>query len=136
MITVMEPNVHVFCTEGDSDQQASVLKDLFSRRGFVNAHGICSVNSINWFRIAAQSSYYVWAYLQVFNRPGTVGREVNFSVPTGAFGNAMGGFLAKLMGLPVGRIICATNSNDMVTRTLSSGDMSMRTSVAVRMWSV
>ena len=93
-------------------------------------NNICSINSINWARIAAQSTYYIWAYLQIFNTTTSIGEQVVFSVPTGAFGNAMGGYLAKLMGIPISRIICATNSNDIVHRTISRGDMSMGANVA------
>ena len=105
--------------------QSSILKDLFEDRAFVAAHDICSINSINWARIAVQSTYYVWAYLQVYNTPLSIGLKVIFSVPTGAFGNAMGGYLAQMMGLPIGRILCATNANDIVHRTISKGDMTM-----------
>ena len=65
MITVLDDNVHVYRTHGNNDDQSSVLKDIFSDSEFVHAHHICSINSINWARIAAQSTYYVWAYLQV-----------------------------------------------------------------------
>ena len=86
------------------------------------AYSCCSINSINWARIMVQSSYYIWAYLQL--RPAADG-VVHFSIPTGAFGNAMGGFLARMMGLPIGKIVCATNANDIVHRTLTTGDLSM-----------
>ncbi len=124
MITVDEENVFVFRTEGNSDLQASVLKEIFSDRDFVNEFNICSVNSINWARIATQSSYYVWAFIELYFKRG-VGTSLNFFVPTGAFGNAMGGYIAKLMGVPIGKIICATNKNDIVHRTISSGDLRM-----------
>ena len=74
-----------------------------------------------------QASYYFWAYLQL--RPRVDG-PVDFVVPTGAFGNATGGLVAKLMGLPVGRIVCATNANDVVHRTIAFGDLAMAPSVA------
>ena len=122
MITVDEPNVHVFRTMGDTDEQAQVLKELFSDEAFVKAHAICSINSINWARIAAQSTYYVYAYLQCCP---SVDGVVDFAVPTGACGNAVAGLLAKKMGLPIGSILCATNANDIVHRTLSRGDMRM-----------
>jgi threonine synthase len=65
MITVHEANVHVYRTEGNNDDQSSVLKEVFSDEAFVKDNNVCSINSINWARIAAQSTYYVWAYLQV-----------------------------------------------------------------------
>ena len=73
-------------------------------------------------RALSQSSYYFWAYLQL--RPDVSG-PVDFIVPTGALGNAVSGFLAKQMGLPIGTILCATNANDVVHRTITSGDMSI-----------
>jgi threonine synthase len=130
MISVQNSNVHVYRTEGDCDEQASVLKEIFSDQDFVGRNNICSVNSINWMRIAAQSSYYVWAYLQLVDA-SCIGSKVNFIIPTGAFGNAMGGFLAKKMGLPINKIVCATNANDIVHRVLSSGDMNMGANVQV-----
>jgi threonine synthase len=135
MITIADENVHVYRTQGDTDEQASVLKELFRDEVFVKEQSICSVNSINWVRIAAQSSYFVWSYLSLCHR-GVIkfGQEINYVIPTGAFGNAMGAFLAKRMGLPIGRIICATNANDIVHRTLTTGDMSMGANIQV--WSL
>lgn len=132
MITILDANVHVYRTQGDTDEQASVLKELFRDEAFVKAQSICSVNSINWVRIAAQSSYFVWSYLHLCAQ-GTItfGDAINYVIPTGAFGNAMGAFLAKRMGLPIGRIICATNANDIVHRTLTTGDMSMGPNIQV-----
>lgn len=132
MITIADENVHVYRTQGDTDEQASVLKELFRDEAFVREQNICSVNSINWARIASQSSYFVWSYLKLCN-DGVIsfGDKVNYVIPTGAFGNAMGAFLARLMGLPIGRIVCATNANDIVHRTLTTGDMSMGANVQV-----
>lgn len=146
MITVLDANVHVYRTDGDSDEQASVLKELFQDEQFMRTHNICCVNSINWARIAVQSSYYVWSYVSLCQRGliarggdgdsdgGGDGEEamVNYAIPTGAFGNAMGCYLAKLMGIPIRRIYCATNNNDIVHRTLSSGDMRMGENIQVR----
>lgn len=134
MITVLDSNVHVYRTQGDTDEQASVLKELFRDEAFVKEQSICSVNSINWVRIAAQSSYFVWSYLHLCTQ-GTIkfGDAINYVIPTGAFGNAMGAFLAKRMGLPIGRIICATNANDIVHRTLTTGDMSMGANLQVNL---
>lgn len=129
MITHFEKNVHVYRTDGDTDEQASILKEIFQDTEFVQANNICSINSINWARIAVQSTYYVWAYLQIYNTEHAIGKPVVFCVPTGAFGNSMAGFLAKRMGLPIDKIICATNANDMVHRTIFYGDMHMRANV-------
>lgn len=102
-----------------------MLKEIFEDRKYVADNDICSINSINWARIAVQSTYYVWAYLQVFGSPVSIGQKIVFSIPTGAFGNAMGCYLAYMMGIPIKKIICATNSNDIVHRTISRGDMTM-----------
>ncbi len=126
MSTCSSPNVHVYRTEGDTDEQARALKLVFSDSRFSAKHRVCSINSINWARVMVQSSYYFWAALQL--RPRLDG-VVHFVVPTGAFGNACGGYLAKLMGLPIGRIVCATNANDVVHRALSAGDMAQAANV-------
>lgn len=115
MITVVEPNVHIFRTLGNNDDQSNALKEIFSDHTFVHNNNIVSINSINWARIAAQSTYYVWAYLQIFQTRLSIGQPVDFSIPSGAFGNGMGGLLAKKMGLPIGRILCATNANGAIT---------------------
>mmetsp|Transcript_2203 Transcript_2203/g.3427 ORF Transcript_2203/g.3427 Transcript_2203/m.3427 type:complete len:502 (+) Transcript_2203:23-1528(+) len=126
MIAIQDDNVHVFRTEGNTDEQASVLKEVFQDRQFVEEYNVCSVNSINWFRIAAQSSYFIWSYLQIAEH---FGDPVSYIIPTGAFGNAMGGLLAQRMGLPIDRIICATNANDIVHRTIAFGDMRMTANI-------
>jgi threonine synthase len=126
MITVHEDNVFVYRTEGTSDEQASVLKEVFQDAAFAAQHNLCSINSINWARIMVQSTYYVWSYLQVCKEEADCGvQQVNFCIPTGAFGNALGAFVARQMGIPIGKILCATNANDIVYRTLTTGDMSM-----------
>ena len=85
LTTVDESNVVVYRTEGDTDQQAAALKLLFMDRQFVKQYNICSINSINIARIIAQSTYYIWVYLQLCP---ALDRAVHFIVPTGAFGNA------------------------------------------------
>jgi threonine synthase len=126
LVTVDSPNVHVYKSECNTDEQADLLKEIFMDVAWVKRHNVCSINSINWGRITAQSSYYIWSYLQL--RPAVDGL-VNFIVPTGAFGNALGGFVAKQMGVPIGTIVCATNANDAVHRCLSRGDLSIGTNL-------
>lgn len=121
MVTIQEPNVFVYRTEGNSDEQASVLKEIFTDHAFLQRHHIFSVNSINIGRIIAQSSYFVWSSLQFSDEVLTKGLTV--VIPTGAFGNAMGAYLARLMGIPLQHIICATNANDIVHRTIAFGDL-------------
>lgn len=92
---------------------------------------MCSVNSINIARVITQSSYYVFSYLQAVHKGQlALGEPLTFAVPTGAFGNCCGGYLARRMGLPIAKIIAATNMNDIVTRTLQSGDLSYGPNVA------
>jgi threonine synthase len=119
-------NVHVFRTEGDTDEQAEALKLLFSDAQFMATHRVVSINTIKLARVMVQSAYYFWAALQA---EPTLGRPVHFVVPTGAFGNCTGGLLAKLMGVHIGKIACATNANDVVHRTISAGDLSMAPNV-------
>ena len=127
MVTVDAPNVFVYRTEGNTDEQAEALKAVFTDAAFMKRHNVVSINSINWARVMVQASYYVWAALQL--RPDADG-PVNFVVPSGAFGNACGGLVAKLIGAPVGTIACATNANDIVARTIATGDMSQAVNVA------
>jgi threonine synthase len=122
-------NVHVYRGEGCCDDLSSVLKEIFADHAFVRENNVININSINWARIAAQSTYYFWAYLQVFRTRFSVGRPVNVIIPTGALGNGVGCLLAQRMGLPLGRIGCATNANDVVHRTISTGDMGMGANV-------
>lgn len=98
MTTVASENVKVYGTEGSTDEQAIVLKEIFQDVDFIEKYSICSVNSINWTRIMVQSSYYIWSYLQIYNTKFSIGKHVNYIIPTGAFGNAMGCFLGTSIG--------------------------------------
>lgn len=130
MTTVQYSNVHIFRTEGNSDEQASVLKEIFNDKEFVEKYNICSVNSINWARIAIQSSFYIYLSIQIQKRFRRF-EPIDVVVPSGAFGNAMGAYLAKLMGGFIHKIICATNLNDIVYRTISKGEMYMSDNIQV-----
>lgn len=130
MVTVDAPNVFVYRTEGNTDEQASVLKEIFDDHAFLERHHIFSVNSINIGRIIAQSSYFIWASLQFSEAIAAAGLTV--VIPTGAFGNAMGAYFARLMGAPLGRIVCATNANDIVHRTIAYGDLRLDENRQVR----
>ena len=128
--TTAEPlgsNLHVYRTEGTTDDQAATIKAIFNDKEFVAAHSCCSMNSINVGRIATQSSYYVYTYLQVVQ---SVGDLLDFAIPTGAFGNSLGGFWAKKMGLPLRHLIVATNANDICHRAIATGNFSPSESVA------
>jgi threonine synthase len=122
MTTVTEKNVHNIAIEGDFDACQAIVKALFNDIPFRDDVRLSGVNSINWARIMAQIVYYVHAATQI----GTSDRPASFSVPTGNFGDAFAGYAAKRMGLPVDRIIVATNVNDILHRTLDTGRYEVR----------
>ena len=93
------------------------MKALFNDHGFRDSVGLAGVNSINWARIMAQIVYYVTSAVSL----GAPDREVSFCVPTGNFGDIFAGFVAKRMGVPVDRLVIATNVNDILDRTLKTG---------------
>ena len=89
---------------------------MFADKEFVNLINMSGVNSINWARIIAQTVYYFYSYFLVSNK-----QSVNFSVPTGNFGDVYAGYLSKKMGLPINKLIVATNQNDILHRAISKG---------------
>ena len=101
--------------DGDFDDCQKALKDLFNDLKFRDQVNLSGVNSINWARLMAQVVYYFWAYLQIDEK------EINFIVPSGNFGDMMGGVFAKFMGLPVEKFIISTNSNDEFPVYLKTG---------------
>ena len=109
-------NVHPVVVGGDFDAAQSVVKALFADPAFAAEVGLTPVNSINWARILAQSVYYV-----VTSCALSSGGPVNFTVPSGNFGDALAGWVAKAVGAPVGRIMIATNANDGIARVFSEG---------------
>ncbi|MBG1233417.1 threonine synthase [Aestuariivirga litoralis] len=117
MTTVKSPSVHNIAIEGNFDDCQAIVKALFNDHAFRDRVGLAGVNSINWGRIMAQIVYYFYAALQL----GAPDREVSFTVPTGNFGNIFAGLAAKRMGLPIEKLVIATNSNDILDRTLKSG---------------
>lgn len=120
MTTVDAPNVHTIAIDGDFDTAQALVKGLFADRGFAERVGLAAVNSINWARLAAQVVYYFYAAVRL----GAPDRTVAFAVPTGNFGDVFAGYVAARMGLPVERLIVATNVNDILARALSTGDYS------------
>lgn len=122
MTTVEADNVHAIAVEGTFDDCQNLLKAMFNHHAFRDEIGLSGVNSINWARIAAQVVYYFTSAVAL----GAPGRKVSFAVPTGNFGDILAGFVAKRMGLPVERLMIATNSNDILARTLASGVYEMR----------
>jgi threonine synthase len=117
MTTVDSPNVHNIALEGTFDDCQALLKDLFGDKTFRDTHNMAGVNSINWARIMPQIVYYVSAALAL----GSPDIPVNFTVPTGNFGDIFAGYVAKRMGLPVGELVVATNINDILHRAISTG---------------
>ncbi len=126
MTTAQEANVRCVAVAGDFDDCQAILKSLFHDRGFADAVNLSAVNSINFARIIAQCVYYFTAATAL----GAPHRPVNFAVPTGNFGDAFAAYAAHLMGLPIGRIVVATNTNDIMARVLGSGDYSRGEGVA------
>ena len=123
MTTVLAPNVHNIAIEGDFDQAQALVKAMFGDRDFAGRFQLSAVNSINWARLAAQIVYYFYAGVRL----GAPHRAIAFSVPTGNFGDVFAGYVASKMGLPVARLIVATNVNDILHRALSAGDYSTGT---------
>jgi threonine synthase len=121
MTTVLAPNVGNVAIEGTFDDCQDMVKALFADAPFRAEMSLSAVNSINWARIAAQVPYYVAAALAL----GAPEREVAFAVPTGNFGNVLAAWVARRMGLPIARLIVASNRNDILHRFLESNDMSM-----------
>ena len=121
MTTLNANNVHPVgvenCADGGDDLDLVVAK-LFADRKLKDKLNLSSVNSINWCRVMVQSVHYFYGYYRAVER---VGDEVNFSVPSGAFGNLFGGYLARSMGLPVNKFICANNANHALHTVFSSG---------------
>jgi len=117
MTTVIAPNVHNIAVEGTFDDCQKLVKALFADERLNEGSRVAGVNSINWARIMAQIVYYVAAAVAL----GSPARRVSFAVPTGNFGDIYAGYVASRMGLPVGRLIVATNVNDILVRALQDG---------------
>ncbi|OYW44173.1 MAG: threonine synthase [Sphingomonadales bacterium 12-68-11] len=124
MTTVKAPNVHNIALEGASfDDAQAMVKRMFGDPALTARFHLGAVNSINWARLMAQVVYYFAAALQL----GAPHRPVAFSVPTGNFGDVFAGYVAAQMGLPIARLVVATNVNDILHRALSAGDYSAGT---------
>ena len=122
MVTQEGRNVTVCAVEGNFDDAQTGVKQIFSACRSVKAGSLSSANSINIGRLVPQILYYFKAYRDLLDRGRiTLGDEVNFSVPTGNFGDILAGFLAKQLGLPVGMLICASNANNILTDFIHTG---------------
>lgn len=120
MTTVLSPNVQNIAIDADFDTAQALVKAMFNDPGFSGRYHLSAVNSINWARLMAQVVYYFYAAVRL----GAPDRAVAFSVPTGNFGDVFAGYVAAKMGLPVAKLIVATNVNDILHRALTSGDYS------------
>ena len=117
MTTVRDKNVFNIAIEGNFDDCQNLVKSMFADHQFSNSINLSAVNSINWARIAAQTVYYFFSFFQVCQ----LNEKINFSVPTGNFGDVYAGYLSKKIGLPIGKLIVATNQNDILHRAISKG---------------
>ena len=117
MTTTVDENVACAAVEGTFDDCQTLVKALFRDATFKADVDLSGVNSINWARVAAQAVYYFTAAVAL----GAPHRTINFAVPTGNFGDAFAGYVAREMGLPIGRIVVATNTNDIVARAFNTG---------------
>jgi threonine synthase len=117
MTTGKEKNVFNIAIEGSFDDCQNLVKAMFTDKAFANEIKMSGVNSINWARIIAQSVYYFYSYFLIEDN----NEPINFSVPTGNFGDVYAGYLAKKIGLPINKFIVATNQNDILHRAISEG---------------
>jgi threonine synthase len=121
MTTVLSPNVHNIAIEGTFDDCQDLVKALFADEDLRDRHHLAAVNSINWARVMAQIVYYVVAVARLTGGAGPVA----FAVPTGNFGNVFAGYAAQRMGVPISQFVVASNRNDILTRFLSTGTMTI-----------
>ncbi|MCJ1384199.1 threonine synthase [Xylographa soralifera] len=122
MTTVLDANVHNLAVEGTFDDCQDMVKALFADPETNSMHNLGAVNSINWARILAQITYYFHAYFSLINSSSfKSGDKIRFVVPTGNFGDVLAGYFAKQMGLPIEKLVVATNENDILDRFWKSG---------------
>lgn len=131
MTTQRGNNTHVAAIRGNFDGAQTGVKAIFADAGFAAkaadmGYSLSSANSINFGRLAPQIAYYVWAYVQLLSRGDIAeGEKINFVVPTGNFGNILAAYYAKRMGLPIGKLICASNQNNVLTDFFRRGEYSL-----------
>jgi threonine synthase len=121
MTTVPDSNIHCVAVDGTFDDCQDLVKASFADKEFRDEVKLGAVNSINWCRVLAQTTYYFWTHLRVTDKHKDV-TTVNYSVPTGNFGDILAGYYSKRMGLPVGKLIVATNENDILHRFFTKGE--------------
>jgi len=119
MTSVLDGNVFNLAVDGTFDDCQHIMKTIFADVPFKTAHSLGSVNSVNWARVLAQTVYYFYSAFRVMAETGA--SSVQFSVPTGNFGDILAGYLAQRMGLPIKKLILATNENDILSRFFNTG---------------
>ncbi|XP_029023970.1 threonine synthase-like 2 isoform X2 [Betta splendens] len=125
MITCLQDNIHAFAADGSSDDIDRPLRRLFADPRLVESHGLMSLNSVNWSRVMIQLAHFMYAYLQLSGAEADGALpEVEVVVPSGGAGNITAGFIVKLMGFPL-RLVAMVNANDILHRTVTTGDFSM-----------
>lgn len=123
MTTVLDANIHNIAIEGNFDDAQALVKAMFNDAAFAGRFPLAAVNSINWARLLFQVVYYFTSALSL----GAPHRTISYAVPTGNFGDVFAGYVAAQMGLPIARLVVATNENDILHRALSVGDYSAGT---------
>jgi len=123
MTSVLDDNVFNLAVEGTFDDCQHLMKSIFSDVEFKEKYSLGSVNSVNWARVLAQIVYYFYAFFRVQETTGA--EQVQFSVPTGNFGDIMAGYIAAKMGLPIKKLILATNENNILSRFFNTGTYSI-----------
>src|SRR5271167_3726010 len=126
MTTAAAANVSAVAIDGTFDDCQAIVKGMFNHHAFRDQVRLSGVNSINWARIVAQAVYYFTAAVSL----GAPHRRIAFTVPTGNFGDIYAGYVALRLGLPIDRLVIATNVNDILTRTLATGTYELRDVVA------
>lgn len=122
MTTAPDDNVHALAIEGHFDDCQALVKAMFNHHAFRDRVRLSGVNSINWARVLAQVVYYFTSAVAL----GAPHRKIAFTVPTGNFGDVYAGYVASKMGLPIDRLVIATNVNDILVRTMATGDYEIR----------
>ncbi len=123
MTTVTDKNVFNLAIDGTFDDAQAIVKEIFGDLDYKQKHALGAVNSINWARVLAQVVYYFYACFQIQQETGA--EKIDVSVPTGNFGDIFAGYIAKSMGAPIGQLILATNSNNILSRCINAGDYSI-----------
>ncbi|CAI5759908.1 unnamed protein product [Candida verbasci] len=133
MTTVEDANVHTLSINGTFDDCQDIVKSIFGDKEFNDKYHVGAVNSINWARILAQQTYYFYSYFKLQKiHPNNNNTKIRFVVPSGNFGDILAGYYAYKMGLPIDKLIIATNENDILDRFLKSGEYAKQQDTGVK----